>query len=105
MSCGSFVSKFWNRQNAFTVPDSEIRTSLHIHYSRNNRYRRQKAYVINELRNVSDVSLFRVLFVVTIIRFLSLTEVVSILYKAQRQNAQAAEQHMCAVVAWAFISV
>lgn len=54
------MSKFWNPQNASSVPDPESRTKTTIRHNRNNRHCCQNCCIQNSLRDVLDVPILAV---------------------------------------------
>jgi hypothetical protein len=80
MCCGSFVSKFWNRQNAYSVPDSEIRINSIIQQDRNNRYSCQNRRRVQGLRDAPDEEFAGVVTVVSIIPNKLTVPVITIIY-------------------------
>lgn len=97
MCCGSFVSKFWNRQKASAVPDPEIQIESSIWQNRNNRYQHRKGQLFNELRNVRNAEVLPANSVLPIALVQRVVTVITVFYTLSKRNAQIAGQHLRAV--------
>ena len=91
--CVSYMSKLRNRQNAPSVPDSEIRTNLTIRQNRNNRYLLRKTQSFNELRNARNGEVVPANSILPIIPVPWVVTVIMVIYTLSKRNAQVAGQH------------
>jgi hypothetical protein len=98
------MSKLWNRQNAPSVPDSEIQINSTIRKNRNNRYLLWKVRWFNELRNTRNEEVVTVNSILPIVPIQWVVSVITVIYTLSKRNAQVAGQHMRAVATWALIS-
>jgi hypothetical protein len=87
------MSKFWNRTNAYNVPDSKIRTNTTTPDNRNNRYRCQICCMQNSLRDVLDVPILAVVQFVPVRQAVWRDALLKIFRVLPIRNVQFAGQH------------